>query len=313
MRILVTGVGALIGYGIIKSLKKSNKHEVTIIGMDIYEDAYGRFLCDKFFKAERADSENYLSFINDIIEKENIDLIIPGIEQDMYMLALLQNEIKVKIVLNNNLLIDLSKDKLKTYLFFKENSINVIPTLFDVEYEKCIDELGSPFLLKPRSSYASKGIYKIHNKEEFNFYNNSNNIFQRIIGTDSEEYTVSVFGNGEGGYVDYIILKRTLAQTGATDKAQVLRYDEAIINYIDKICQITKPIGPTNIQLRKELEEVFLLEINPRISSACSIRTYAGYNEPQMCIDYYLRGIFSIQEEKKEINAVRFIDDFFYE
>ena len=315
MTILVTGVGAIIGYGIINSLRQQSLHPVRIVGMDIYEDAYGQFLCDKFYLAERADSPNYQSFISELIEKEQIDLIIPGIEQDMYRLSDLKGRINTKVVLNNELLIRLSKDKLETYKYFLEKGLNVIPTLFQASYDECVRRLGSPFLLKLRSSYASKGIHKIYSKEEFDFYNRDKeaHIFQRIIGTDTEEYTISVFGKADGTYADYIILKRKLAQTGATDKATLIPYDESIMRYVDEICRLTKPDGPTNIQLRKECDSVYLLEINPRISSACSIRTRMGYNDPLKCIEYYLFGRFMPHSEKKALHAVRYISDFFYE
>lgn len=315
LNILVTGVGAIIGYGIINSLRKQNRYDVCIIGMDIYNDAYGKFLCDRFYKSVLAYSDEYLDFVNTIVEKENIDLIIPGIEQDMYRLHELVNKVKTKVVLNNDLLINISKDKLKTYEFFKGAEINVIPTLFKASFDECQLKLGDPFLLKPRTSYASKGIYKIHNQDEFDFYNKEPeaNIFQRIVGTDSEEYTIAVFGRGDGTYSDYIILRRKLAQTGATDKATLIEYDNVMMDYVDQICQITKPNGPTNIQLRKEGDNVFLLEINPRISSACSIRMHMGYNDPLKCIDYFIYGKQLEWETKRELNAVRFISDFFYE
>lgn len=315
LSILVTGVGAIIGYGIIKSLREQTMYDVRIIGMDIYDDAYGQFVCDKFYIAERADSPKYLDFINHIVEKESIDLIMPGIEQDMYRLHELGNKVNTKVVMNNNLLIELSQDKLLTYDFFAKAGLNVIPTLFNKSYFDCVSRLGSPFLLKPRHSYASKGIHKIYTEEEFSFYNKQpeTNIYQRIVGTDNSEYTISVFGKGDGSYADYIILKRKLAQTGATDKATIVMNDAVLMDYVDKVCQATNPIGPTNIQLRKEDDKVFLLEINPRISSACSIRTHMGYNDALKSIEFYLYGRHMTPSEKKQLHAVRFIDDYFYE
>ena len=47
--ILVTGVGAIIGYGIIESLKLSNLN-CKIIGTDIYEENYGKYICDEFIQ-----------------------------------------------------------------------------------------------------------------------------------------------------------------------------------------------------------------------------------------------------------------------
>lgn len=317
MNILVTGVGAIIGYGIINSLRQGNEKNIRIIGMDIFDDAYGQFLCDAFYVAERADSDNYIPFLLDLIEKENIDLIIPGIEQDMYKMSIHKDIIPTRIVLNNELLISLSKDKLHTYQYLKEHTdINLIPTLHQSTYEECVAQLGSPFLIKPRSSYASKGIHIIRTQEEFEWYNKDpeKNIFQRIIGQKEEEYTISIFGNGEGDYLDFIILKRLLAPSGATDKAQVIADDANIEDYIKSLCKVLKPIGPTNIQIRKEGEKVYLLEVNPRISSACSIRTAAGYNEPLHCIDFYIKEKKELSTQpKKPIRAIRYIADYYYE
>jgi carbamoyl-phosphate synthase large subunit len=314
--VLVTGVGAIIGYGIIKSLRQS-VIPMRIIGMDIYAENYGKHIADKFYQAKRADSEEYDSFMRELIAKENIDLILTGIEQDLYRLHQLKHNIPTKIVMNNDLLIGLSKDKLLTYNYFKSNSsLNLIPTLTDCDFEKCARDLGLPFLIKPRSSYASKGLYIVDNESDFKFFdslNNHNNVYQKLVGSNEAEYTISIFGDGSGSFFDYIILRRQLAQTGATDKAEVVEQDDQIMQYIETICKITKPIGPTNIQLRTEGEQVYLLEINPRISSACSIRTAANYNEPEMCLKYYLLEQEIVPTKKQRIKSIRFIKDFFYE
>jgi len=312
-KILVTGVGAIIGYGIVNSLLKSG-YNLSIIGMDIYDDAYGKNLCDTFIKAEFANSEKYIPFLNKVIEEHKIDLIIPGIEQDLYAInekKLLINP-NVKIVQNNQLCIDLSKNKWNTYQYFSDKVINLIPTLENATYEECEEKLGLPFLIKPKSGYASKGINKIENKRQFDFYStelNFNCIYQRIIGTVESEYTVSVFGDAKGYYFDSIILKRKLSQEGATSKAVLVENSIQIQAYIDKICSILKPIGPTNIQLRTEGDRIFLLEINPRISSACSIRTAMGYNEPEMCIEYFLLNKNPTATQKRKAQVVRFIND----
>jgi carbamoyl-phosphate synthase large subunit len=310
--ILVTGVGAIIGYGIIQSLKKSNLN-LNIVAIDIYDDAYGKNIADTFYQGVLASSVDYVDFINEIVAKEKIDLIIPGIEQDLYSLFLNKEKINTKIVFNNELCINLSKDKWLTYNYLKENfKLNLIPTLFSKSYEECVAELGLPFLLKPKSSYASKGIHIINNKREFDFYSENqleNSIFQKIIGTMSSEYTVSVFGNGEGDFFDSIILKRELSGEGATSKATVVQR-EIIDVYVAELVKVLKPIGPTNIQIRMENNIPYLLEINPRISSACSLRTSFGYNEPEMCINYFLLNETISPSVKKMGSAVRFIDDF---
>jgi carbamoyl-phosphate synthase large subunit len=310
--ILVTGTGAIIGYGIIESLRKSS-FDVHIVAIDIYDYAYGQYLADKFYQGVPAINEKYIHFINDIVKKENIHLIIPGIEQDLYMLYQHKEVIQCPIVMNNKLCIELSKSKLKTFQYFKSHSdIDLIPTLHDVGYEACVEQLGSPFLLKPISSYASKGIEKIKTNYDFDYYTkmiDNKCVFQKIISSIDDEFTISIFGDGKGGYFDHIILKRYLSQEGATSRAMVVE-SKIIMDYINKIIVLLKPIGPTNIQIRIENDNPLLLEINPRISSACSIRTIFNYNEPEMCLKYYLSKDKIVPSVKKKGSVLRYICDY---
>ena len=311
-RILVTGVGAIIGYGIINSLRKTSL-PLRIYGTDIYPDAHGASLADHFIPGVKASSEDYLAFIQRTVEQHGIDLIIPGIEQDLYSLFDHQARVPTRIALNDELPIRLSKSKLRTYEHFAAlGKAFVIPTLHDCSYEDCVAELGLPFVLKPYSSYASKGLEIIHSREDFVFFSARQKqqcVYQRLVGTDDTEYTVGVFGDGAGSYVDSLILRRTLSKEGATAKAWLVPVDAAISECVDEICKLLRPVGPTNIQIRKEGEQVYLLEINPRISSSCSIRTAMGYNEPELCVRHYLLGEPIVAAPKTPASVVRYIAD----
>ena len=207
----------------------------------------------------------------------------------------------------------MSSDKFAAYTYLKENSnIQLIPTLFDAGFEECADQLGLPFLLKPVQSSASRGIELISDKEEFDFYTKKTKgacIYQKIVGSDREEFTVAVFGNGAGGFEDHIILRRSLAHNGATEKAVLVRDHPRIMEYVGMLCEVLEPVGPTNIQLRLDDKQVYLLEVNARISSTCSFRTELGYNEPEMCIRHYLEKKRIEPREKTEACLVRYISD----
>jgi len=310
--ILVTGVGSIIGYGIIGSLRRS-EISTRIIGIDINSDAYGRWVSDHFITGVRASSQDFIPLINRISEDYKIDLVIPGIEQDLFALWDNRDRIKTRVVFNSDVCIGLSRNKYETYRYLSQFDIRLIPTLKDSSYKDCVNVLGLPFLLKPLSSSASKGIETIYNEDEFNFYTRKNAgccIYQKIVGSPESEYTVAVFGNGAGQFFDYIILKRKLSGEGATQKA-VMTEDEDILDYVKHLCRILKPEGPTNIQLRKEGSKVYLLEINARISSACSIRTLMGYNDPEMCIKYYLINQKIKPSNKIPGKVIRYISDNF--
>src|ERR1017187_7535580 len=80
--ILVSAVGGVMGYGVIHSLRKC-RFPVKVIGMDIYPDAVGQYWADHFEVAERTDSPTYRQFLQRMVSKYQVDLLIPCIEQDV--------------------------------------------------------------------------------------------------------------------------------------------------------------------------------------------------------------------------------------
>ncbi len=312
--ILVTGVGAIIGYGIIRSLRKSG-YNLVIIGMDIFADAVGRHWCDYFEQTVRTDDAEYLAFLCSIIEKYKVDLVIPGIEQDVSKMNKERKRLKrlsTKFVLNNPGLITISNDKWLMHQKLTETGQPCIKTYIDGSYEEVVQEIGVPMLLKPRSSYASKGILQIHSPEDFDYWKaklGENFMVQELIGSDKNEYTASVFGYSDGACSDIIAFKRTLSGEGATAKAVVV--DElSLSKSIRAMVSIFKPQGPTNFQYRLHHDRFLLVEINPRISASTSLKTAFGFNEAKMCIEYYLEAKNPKVDLLRKGRAERYIEDY---
>lgn len=314
--ILVSGASGIVGYGILRSLLR-NKEQYTLIGTTIYKDSIAPAFCDIFELAVPTHADNYIDWLYSIIKKYNIDMIIPSIEADMYLWNKHREEIEktgVLVMLNNKALIELCKDKWEFYKklvdFIPEY---LIPTTDDIES----NIYGFPYILKPKNGFASRGILRI--KDEYDYQKNkdkinSDLIMQPIIGKDDEEYTVSAFFDKEHHLVEFLSLKRKLSLNGYTEVAQVANYDFSTI--LCKISDVVKPIGPTNFQFRvDEDSNMKLLEINPRISSATSIRASFGYNESQMSVDYFLDGKLSNKLDKQAIQnykAIRYIEEYIF-
>lgn len=311
--ILVTGVGAIIGYGVIASLRNS-KYDCNIVGMDIFYDAVGQVWCDKFIQATLAADDNYIPFLKNVIDENNIDLVFFGTEQEIMKCYKFKDELGEyykKLVINNGNLIDLSEDKWDTTCFLKKNGLKYIPSSITASFEEASIEFGLPLLMKPRRSYASKGICKVNTKVEFDNWKQEyadQFMVQKLIGDEEHEYTAATFGFGDGTCIKPIVMKRKLSKAGATDKAVVLPVPE-IEKEIIEMVKLLKPVGPTNFQFRLDENEYLLLEINPRISSSTSIRMAFGYNEAEMCISYFIEGIRPADTDLKTGKAYRYIAD----
>ena len=316
--VLITGVGAIIGYGLINSLKKS-KYTCRVIGIDIFHDAVGQQWCDTFIQGVRADSDAFIPFINDIVKTEKVDLVIPGIEQDLK--ALIANfdtlDHHAKYSLNNKSLYQTFDDKKLTYKFL-EGIADLIPYVdySDTLFADAKEKFGLPFILKQDISYASKGVALIHEQKDFDFYIDrfgSGCMAQKKLDIKDREYTCSLFGLGDGSFVNPTCLRRELSQEGATKKALNVEVDAVLLESMIKICQKCQFEGPTNLQFIEFEGKYLLLEINGRVSSSTSMRELFGINEAQMCIDHYLMQTKPETQKQRYGTIMRYIGDAYFD
>ncbi len=313
--ILVSGASGIVGYGILRSLREGSK-DALLIGTTIYDDSVAPAFCDQVEIAPRTDDPTYLSWLLNTIKENNVDLIVPGIEVDLYTWCEHRDAIEnlgCKIVLNRSEFVVACQDKWSFYQALRKAQMPyTIPSSLSDNFEKLQAEFGLPFLLKPRHGFGGKGIVVVDSKETFCRSRKAfgETLFaQPIIGTESEEYTIGVFGDGEGACSAQICMQRTLSLAGFTETASI-RELACITQAIGDLCTLFRPIGPTNLQFRIDDEgAVKLLEINPRISSSTSIRTRFGYNECQMAVDYYLHDIIPTQPTIRSGRAVRYMED----
>ena len=82
INILVTGVGAIIGYGITRTLKSLDL-PICVTGVDIFPHAVGQYWCDSFESVVKTNDLEYSNCILKVIKKHRINVILPAIEQDV--------------------------------------------------------------------------------------------------------------------------------------------------------------------------------------------------------------------------------------
>jgi carbamoyl-phosphate synthase large subunit len=311
--ILITGVGAIIGYGLAQSARLSDR-KIHVIGSDIYEDAVGKEWCDTFIQAMPTASNGFPEYIRTVVANHNVDMIIPGIEQDVIRFAsepIIPSGSNTRLVLNSPSLIQIATDKWLTHEALTMAGHRAIETLIDVDYRTAAKALGSPFLLKPRKSYASKGIQVIADERDWDYWHEKtvgSLMYQRIIGTAEDEFTVGAFGYGDGTSTHILMFRRRLAADGSTVKAVVVD-DRALLRCVCEHIELFKPLGPTNLQFRRTNGEYFLLEVNPRVSSSHSLRTAFGINDIDLCLQYYIDGVKPRATVVRAGRAIRYIRD----
>ena len=313
-KILVSGASGIVGYGILRSLRKANQ-QLQLIGTSTYDDSVAQGVCDIFELAPPTDDISYIDWLCATISKHQVDLIIPGIEIDLYKWIDHVTEIErhgAQAVLNRCELVRLCKDKWRFYENLRAADMPwVIDSSLDNSFETLESQFGLPFLLKPRRGFGSKGIVRVDNAETFQQYRQDIGpllMAQPIVGNVDEEFTTSAFCDGRGGYYASMTLRRKLSKDGYTDKAEVVTGDQ-FGDVLFSLCQHFSPIGPTNFQFRTCSDGVKLLEINPRVSSSTSIRAAFGYNESAMAVDFFLLGKPPTPPDIRLGRAVRYVDE----
>ena len=124
-RVLITGIGGGgVGLQIFKALQLTDNYE--IFGADASNLSIGLYL-DGFkntFILPLAQNENYIEKLLSLVKKEKINIVSPGSEAELKVIARNIKKLRRENVLatiNNPETINLCSDKLKLFTFLKKN------------------------------------------------------------------------------------------------------------------------------------------------------------------------------------------------
>lgn len=282
--VLITGVGGDIGQSIIKCLREIN-YNFILLGCDIDPYAAGKDEVEKFLIAPKTvETDRYFRFIRQNADRYKIRFIYPTTEAEIVFFNLHREyfqEREIIVFINRASIINTFFDKYKTIKFLKENDIPCPDTFLVQDYD---NQLDFPILIKPRRGCSSRGVVKINNKEEFDFYKKRirNAIVQEYISNEDSEYTTGVFSNG--GKVYSITFKRLLGFGGVSKIAQLI-IDNKFFKLAEKIAHKSGLIGSMNIQIRKRKRKLLIFEINPRFSSTVYFRHCFGFQDVKWWLD----------------------------
>lgn len=316
--VAVTGVGAIIGQGIVRSLRASGR-AIRVIGIDRSARSPGPHMVDAFEQKPDTseDSPKYQAYWHNLIQRHDIQIVLPGLEVDMVYLDKNRDWFEsrgVCLALNTPDLIRITANKWEFGKALADMGYPVIPSIRPDTWQQAVEKLGlPPFLLKPLQGNGSRDILRLEDEQDFEYWRSKASgdwMLQRIVGKPDEEYTVGVFGLGNGHFIGPLIFRRRLSSAGNTQEAEVVLHHSILDAAVKKLCQHFSPVGPTNLQFRVEGEIAYLLEINPRFSSSNSLRTAFGFNEAILAVDYYLFNEKPIMPNLQTGHAWRYYEDF---
>ena len=240
---------------------------------------YNLFFCDisvnnvnpiipkkRVFRICKSDSINYLKELRKLCLKKKIDLVVPGIDEELPILSK-NKKILPELFLPDYEMIKICNDKWKFYNFCLKNSINIARTSLAKNFN--YTKHNKKIIFKPINGRGSKGLIISKNIDEtfliIKLLKKKKILNKYIIQDylDGLEYTVTC-SNLRG--LEYIFPLQVNEKKGITIKATYTN-DKKIIKEIQKLNKILNKQIIFNVQLIKKQNKFYVLEINPRIST----------------------------------------------
>lgn len=292
MKVMVTGAGAVLGQGIIKSLRMSPR-AYEIVALDPDPRAVGLYWADKAQLIPLASSPDYGEAIDRLIEQERPAILLIGTDVELMHFALHKHRIEssfgVRVVVSPPDVIRIADDKWLTYQFLYSNGFPFPDSALPDGVHALIDRCGFPLIVKPRTGARSVGVHKVTDEQQLHqaLTAVTTPIVQECVSSPEHEFTSGV--TITDGQTKAVVTMRRDLRDGNTHRAYVIPdspYDELLAVIAERLAGE----GVINFQFRVAEGKPKIFEINARFSGTTPFRAYAGFNEVEHLVCFYAEG-----------------------
>ena len=308
LRIMLTAAGSPSAPGLIRCLKNNGERGVVVIGTDMKSDPTIKQMCDEVRLVPAASAENYVDELLDVCREDRVDVLIPGISDELPKLQKRVGEFeslgtKVSVSDGEGLLI--ANDKIKMYEYMKNHGFN-IPE-FRVaksmtEFVEACNSIGYPqkaICVKIKDGSGSRGIRIIDpEKSRFDIFAGEKpnsfftsyvdmlsileeaKVFPELLVMDylpGKEYSVDLLA--DHGKTLYIVGRESNIINASIPQEATLVYNEEAYCLSEEIVKSLKLDGNVDLDFKFDKDgHPQLMEINPRLAATLSIIAAGGCN-----------------------------------
>ena len=292
----VTGLNAIDspgpGVAVIRAIRDCEDFDVRIIGLS-YESLepglYMHDLVDKTYQIPypSGGTDSLLNRLKYIHEVENLELIIPNFDAELFNFIKLRETLKAMGIAT--FMPDLNqfeaRDKMKLLEFGKKHSFYVPEDkiIHEVrEMKKIEEDFDYPLVVKGKFydaiiantlEQAEKAFYKIQAKWGLPI------IVQEFIkGT---EINIAALGDGEGNSISVIPMRKLYITDKGKAWAGVTLDDDDLVELARKFVKVTKWRGGCELEVMLTSDnKPYIMEVNPRFPAWIYLTAAAGQNQP---------------------------------
>lgn len=288
------------GVSVIRGLKESKVFEIKIIGLS-YESLepgiYMHDIVDKVYQIPYPSTgiESLMARIEYIHSKENLEVIIPNFDAELFTFIRLEKRLKaigIHTLLPTEKQFE-ERQKINLPEFGKKHGIKVpeskaVHTL--AEILKASEEIHFPLLVKGKF-YDAQVAFTVEQAKEY-FHKISAKWGLPIILQEyvkGIEYNVIGLGDGKGNRIAAVPIRKQYITDKGKAWGGISVGDKNMLKLTDHFIKSTKWRGPFELELMKdEKNEFSLLEINPRIPAWVYLAVGVGQNIPEALVSLAL-------------------------
>jgi len=276
--ILVTGIGGVVGQGILRNLTDMGI-DAKIIGTNVVQVSAGNYLCDEVFEVPFAHDPDYIPQMIEICVAAKVDLIIPSTDYEVFYLSSNRHLFKCPIAAADSEVTKFCLDKYLNYRAFERHHIPFAKSILPGEFNGQFSEV----VVKPREGRGSRNIH-LKPAEPTKF--DDTYVVQEFL--EGPEITTTFYVTRSGDLLGFITFLREL-DAGNTARAEVtFDYDVELEKIIRMMIHHYPFRGSCNIQSKVTKNGIIPFEINCRVSGTNSIRSQFGFTDVAYLVKEYL-------------------------
>jgi carbamoyl-phosphate synthase large subunit len=312
MKVLVTGAGALLGQGVIRSLLEGQLG-ATVVAVDPSPLAPGLYWTPHRALVPFANDPTYVERFEELLRRERPDVVIPGTDVELTLFAAhrhaWERDFGTHVLISSSEVVTIADDKYLTFSFLRDHGFSVPDSCLAGQEEELLARVGFPLVVKPRIGARSVGMSVVRDREELAraVRAGTNVVIQECVATGDDEYTAGSLTFD--GKCDATIVMRRDLRDGNTYRAYVDHFPE-LNEQVRRFAAALGAYGPANFQFRLDRDgNAKVFEINARFSGTTPLRMRAGFNEVELSLRRIVNGERVAQPAVEPMTIVRWFSE----
>ncbi len=316
--VLVTGIGGNTAQCVARSLLRF-RDEFTIIGSDSdqYNVRFGLTYADRVYLIPRAETAGFRGAVSRIVDREEVDLIIPSPDAEVYAISKLRDELDAAVFLPDHSVVEVCQDKWLTYLAL-EGGVDQPKSMLIEDpgsLHRAVSEIGPPVWLRKRRGAGGSGSFIAQSGQEAQFWTEHHHGYGEFTASRFLQGRnlgwIGLYKDGElltsGGYLRMRYFAPHVSPTGVTGTINVgmTIHDSAVNSVAERAVEAVdgRPHGAYTVDL-KEDGPPYITEINAgRLHASAFVYTEAGLNLPYYYAKLALDEPVSLPAKRNAVKA----------